>query len=493
MIKSITTNGHHIQLYNSNTHHIFDIDSISLLIGKNGSGKTETLKSIIKKSKNPTSVTFDDACTFSFSQTKNLNFPDYSWGTIYYTPVQHRPKFRSTQNFIDASNRKAKNIFQLYEHQEIIKDFDIKPKIKASLTVETKKIGLLLADALIENEEFRGVDAYLASTELKKAYDLNKELSSLSDFKDNKNEIETKRKLLSLCRKNICLHILDDIDRNNPPLQVLAAFAVITNLVNEKNSAVRFLIEYLVRCLNTDIFNRSNIATRSNRINKAMEQTVEILRVINSATHQLVKKNSRKYECEIDPIKDRKLFEKNTATEIFKLDWPEMSSGQWSLFSQMINIYEAVSKLSISQSNILILIDEGDAFLHLEWQRNYISQINKFLAKLKTEHKLRSIQLIIATHSPLLASDIPQEFVCQMERPSGKNRTPTFAAPLQLILNASFMAKSIGAFATEKINETIHNIKSGKPSPSDTYIINSIDDPVIKREINRYTEEAEEK
>lgn len=493
MIKSITANGHYIQLYNANTHHIFDIDSISLLIGKNGSGKTEALKTIIKKSKHPASATFDDTCKFLFSQTANTHSNDYSWGTIYYTPVQHRPKFRSNQNFIDASNRKAKNIFQLYEHQELIREFDIKPKLKASLTVETKKIGLLLADALIENEEFRGPETYPITSELKEAYILIRELSNLSDFKDNKNEIETRKHLLSSIRNKTCDKILEDIDRKNPPLKILATFATITHLVNEKNTAARFLIEFLIRCLDTDMFNRSNIATNSNRISKAIEQTAEILRVIKSATHRLVKKNSRRYECEIDPTRDRELFEKNIAREIFKLDWPEMSSGQWSLFSQMINIYEAVSKLSTSKTNILVLIDEGDAFLHLEWQRNYIAQINKFLAKLKNEYKLRSLQLIIATHSPLLASDIPQEFVCQMERSSGKNRTPTFAAPLQLILNTSFMAKTIGAFATEKINQTIHNVKSGKPSASDNYIISSIDDPVIKREINRYTEEAEEK
>ncbi|QJI38414.1 AAA family ATPase [Pseudomonas sp. ADAK13] len=158
---------------------------------------------------------------------------------------------------------------------------------------------------------------------------------------------------------------------------------------------------------------------------------------------------------------------------------------------QTIAIYESLFDLAKKKKNpnILLLIDEGDAFLHLEWQRRYIMQINDFLYRCKKDLDIKNLQLILATHSPLLATDIPRDFVCTLDSPDPQ---PSFAAPLQLILNKSFNSRSIGEFATREINRTLHRIKSGKLENKDLYIIEMIDDPVIKREILYLLKEAKE-
>ncbi len=174
-----------------------------------------------------------------------------------------------------------------------------------------------------------------------------------------------------------------------------------------------------------------------------------------------------------------------------------MSSGQWAIINQVISIYEAIKQLATKPdkaAKILVLIDEGDAFLHLAWQRKYIWQVNNFLAACKTEFSIPCLQLIIASHSPLLTSDVPKEFICQLQLPeTGRAQVPqedqpSFAAPLNAILNICFDASTIGEFATRRINSTIENIKHKQISPRDKYLISIIDDPIIKRELVRMSE-----
>ena len=489
MIENISSNGNHITLRKKNTPNLFDIDSLSLLIGKNGSGKTETLKSIVNKFRSPNAAAFEDTCVLYFTPSSLIDH-NSQWGAIYYTPVQHRPKFKPSKNFLDASNKKSKTIFQLFEHPELIKEFDINTKIKASLTIEKSKIGLLLADALIDNESFRGPQVLYSSNEFLELRNTKMQLSNLTDTKgDFAKEAKTQ---FANARKQLSLYILSDLESKNSYPQFLSTFAVVTHLITKRNSSIRFLIELMIRTLETSTLSGGQIDKTSNRLANAIDLIAETLFIYNSTKNSFIKKTVRTYECSIDPTADRQLFEKDTSKEIYNLTWPEMSSGQWSLLSQVINIYEALEKLSKENTHILLLIDEGDAFLHLEWQRNYILQLNTFLGKLKKTLNLRCLQLIIATHSPLLASDIPSCYVCQIAEQKKTTHTPTFAAPLQMILNRSFNSKSIGALATKTINKTIHNIKSGNITKLDRYIASIIDDPVIQNEIKRYISEAEE-
>ena len=129
---------------------------------------------------------------------------------------------------------------------------------------------------------------------------------------------------------------------------------------------------------------------------------------------------------------------------------------------------------------ILLMIDEGDAYLHLEWQRNYIFKLNDFLSEVKSINNISILQVILATHSPLLATDIPRKFICPMDKPEA---TSGFASPIHLLLNESFGTKTIGEFASKKINITVKNIKENKITKKDHFVIKSIDNEILGREI----------
>ena len=174
--------------------------------------------------------------------------------------------------------------------------------------------------------------------------------------------------------------------------------------------------------------------------------------------------------------------------DIARVGWTQMSSGQWAIINQFIKLEIAFRRLVQEENgirSILVLIDEGDAFLHLEWQREYISQLDRALARMQAEHrqKIHYVQAVIATHSPLLASDVPREYVNRLVNGKVAALAPAFAAPFQLLMSNSFGARSIGAHATHQLRDTVNNIKNGKPTEMDHYILSIVDDPIIKREL----------
>lgn len=68
--------------------------------------------------------------------------------------------------------------------------------------------------------------------------------------------------------------------------------------------------------------------------------------------------------------------------------------------------------------NFIILIDEPDLHLHLEWQRQYIQKLIDVFSTLDKNIKLH---FIIATHSPFIISDLPVESLILLEKDKKEN------------------------------------------------------------------------
>jgi predicted ATP-binding protein involved in virulence len=134
--------------------------------------------------------------------------------------------------------------------------------------------------------------------------------------------------------------------------------------------------------------------------------------------------------------------------------------------------------------SLVLLIDEGDAFLHLNWQRQYLSLLNEFLSPFKKRHALHSLQVLIASHSPLLAGDVPG---CMVQRLGDLipdvSRLKTFGAPLDDIVFDCFQSNSIGAFAGEIIQSIANRAREGKLTELDRRLIDEVGDPAIRRAI----------
>lgn len=123
------------------------------------------------------------------------------------------------------------------------------------------------------------------------------------------------------------------------------------------------------------------------------------------------------------------------------------------------------------RDDVLLMIDELDLYMHPEWQRKAMLELKTWLEDLYPGKK---IQLLIATHSPLVLSDIPKEN-CYFLKPNKwllfvdlQEITQTFGANIHQILNNSFfLEKTKGEFSFELINRIAENLEALKKQKQD--------------------------
>lgn len=149
-----------------------------------------------------------------------------------------------------------------------------------------------------------------------------------------------------------------------------------------------------------------------------------------------------------------------------------------------------------SVSNAVIMLDEAEVSFHPEWQRIYFNAILEFI-KANICSQETHVQIIIATHSPIILSDIPKQNTVFLKRADNGSTIcvegeETFAANIfSLYRNAFFLSESeIGAFAESKLCQlvaNIHDLFNQEDYPSETpknellQQIKLIGDPYIRR------------
>jgi len=177
-----------------------------------------------------------------------------------------------------------------------------------------------------------------------------------------------------------------------------------------------------------------------------------------------------------------------------------LSSGEmaiFSLFSRLFSISEN-NKMKLEDNNnissAILCLDEADMLFHPEWQRKYINSLVKFLPEI---YRGTYLQVIIATHSPIILSDIPKQNVIYLyknqngEITVGKNaeHSETFGANIYKLFNDAFFLKegSIGEFAEEKIKELLKLIYTSADQEKEKIksMINIIGDQFLKSKIER--------
>lgn len=140
-----------------------------------------------------------------------------------------------------------------------------------------------------------------------------------------------------------------------------------------------------------------------------------------------------------------------------------LSTGENTLLGIYSRFYDAADK--IKEKNILILLDEIDSTLHPAWQQLLIDDMVKILPQIFNG---KNIQIILATHSPIILSDIPKGNVVFMKRDAADNliidaskmHEETFNANIaSLFYDSFFMDKgSTGEFSVHKVNKLIDSL-----------------------------------
>ena len=142
-----------------------------------------------------------------------------------------------------------------------------------------------------------------------------------------------------------------------------------------------------------------------------------------------------------------------------------MSTGEGNLIEIFSQLYTYLSMHEESSGDIILLVDELESGMHLEWSRRLIKiLINNLSEILEDEGKGRRIQLIFTTHSPYMLSDIKPGNVIMLEKnqetgySEGKVLQNTFAKNIQEIMKDNLIDNIYGDFALAKINSMIERL-----------------------------------
>lgn len=154
------------------------------------------------------------------------------------------------------------------------------------------------------------------------------------------------------------------------------------------------------------------------------------------------------------------------------LDHTDLSSGQNGYLELLFKLYKCALKIKEEESivnqisNIYMLIDEGEVFLHPQYQKMYLENL---LEMIQILFENRKVQLILTTNSPFILTDIQHENITYLKLNfSNKDLmmrdVRTFGANItSLLVNNFFMQDGlVGSLAKNKITDMILKIRDKK-------------------------------
>ena len=452
---------------------IFDVDSVSLILGKNGSGKTRLLNLIAEAVSAPgrgdTKVYVRDRR----GDVYTLSNHDNDFCAIYYSGLPYKRKMSRRVGLIDASPQN-KNTDKLGEEHgrmaqlgEIAKALGENTQLTATLSYSKNVYRAIFIPALrqrvrhITNASLKDLVTKLKSYE-------STRLKEASDFRSLDDELESWLKSI--------VDFLDGYMLSHFPCgERIHHLAVVEYLQGKREGeSVDYALSLLAYL---GIIRRYDFQVGIDHIQELVSRCSEALR--NYGCN--VNFTDRSVSFLIDGV-DQFDAVRQYNTPIV-IQWSLLSSGLQALIDQFAHIGDAVATAAQNgRGSVLLMIDEGDAYLHLDWQRKYITLLNKYLGGLRRKYGLRSLQVILASHSPLIAADIPGVYVTNLD---SSVRVKTFGAPIEDVIAGSFESNSLGVFAATKINEMYARAKLNKLTKSDLVLIGEIGDEAIRAVLQR--------
>lgn len=174
----------------------------------------------------------------------------------------------------------------------------------------------------------------------------------------------------------------------------------------------------------------NTISSKKNTIEVDINFSSKNIERINRLESPLIE-NSHSYEL-INILRKLNVIG-NYKVEVFKkdgvpFDFDNASSGEANILSNLLSLIPLIEDCS------LILIDEPEISLHPLWQAKYIDLLNRVLENFSGCH------IIIATHSPFLASDLNPKNSCVIKLENRKR-----------IVSSSIINKSTYGWSAEDI------------------------------------------
>lgn len=165
-----------------------------------------------------------------------------------------------------------------------------------------------------------------------------------------------------------------------------------------------------------------------------------------------------------------------------------MSTGENNVVSLMSQIRQIITTEK-NKKHYVILVDELETGMHLEWSRKIIGHLIKIINSASKDNK-STFQFILTTHSPFMLSDIKPDNVISLEKKEGKTvvreHTNTFAKNIQEIMTEDMLISKIyGDFALLKINSLINRLREDKIENKEVFLkeIKMISEPILRNKL----------
>lgn len=188
---------------------------------------------------------------------------------------------------------------------------------------------------------------------------------------------------------------------------------------------------------------------------------------------------------------------KNSDTNGLPIEISKFSSGErqllytFSTYVYHIRNLLSIPKERVAYRHICLILDEAEICFHPEYQRLFVSRL-LFLIKSLNLNRFCAFNIIIATHSPFILSDIPRDNILYLDKGIAQEHdhfVKPLAANISDILYQSFFLRNgfIGEWARTKINSLLKRRRNWDELNSDEQrFVESIGDEYLKKQVKRH-------
>ena len=182
--------------------------------------------------------------------------------------------------------------------------------------------------------------------------------------------------------------------------------------------------------------------------------------------------------------------------EFIKIEEEGLSEGEKVKLGYFSTLYSILNGEFKNKKYVTLLFDEVETYLHPEWSRRFLYELIEELEK----YEDKKFKLIFATHSPFLIADVLAKDCIYLNKDEEgkiqaeiKKDVKTFGANIiDLFKNTMFLESTFGKFATEKIKGVVDKIEKAEKY-SDIkhevdFIINEIGEKLISNKLKSMIE-----
>lgn len=334
----------------------FRNSNVSILVGENGTGKTSILRLL----------------SYAFFPQMNEKQELYPYFHINY-------EINNEKHELGALGPESRNLIR--PDRIIVSSYAVFEAFKVNYKNGNKESNFV--------GEYAGTEYYYCGPSVKKGISSLKEAipTIVKSFYKAKYDYKTKESIT---------YLMPVIGYSGSPTIEISTPRIIKNsrLYHELNDEEIHLIEEKTDILRNEIKRRNLDRLRGGgypsryliRSDEVDENFLELLFEIEQSKYHAKVFNDLIFNREGEDVR-----------------FSQMSSGELTMFFRFFPLIDKVC------DNCIVLIDEPETHLHPKWIKNYINLIVKLFGDFKAH-------FIIATHSPLIASDVPKECIVGLKR-----------------------------------------------------------------------------